>query len=185
MASNSSNVDSSGVIIVRLTPYLKQRIMQLYSSGINQIEIMNRLCYEENVKVSRINVHKTIKEVNDQNPSVPPIKRGREPVLDANHLDYISLCLDEIPELSANELCIKLKSVFDVTVSATTVKMARQRLGWVSSTQAYCQTVKAANRPKRLEYAIRCIETREQFNDVIFTDESTTRYKQVLVNASS
>ena len=49
------------------------------------------------------------------------------------------------------------------------------RFGWVSSTQAYCQTVRAANRPKRLENAIRCLETREQFNDVIFTDESTIK----------
>ena len=53
--------------------------------------------------------------------------------------------------------------------------MARQKLGWVSTTQAYCQTVREANRPKRLEYALRSVRTQEKFLDVIFTDESTVK----------
>ena len=85
------------------------------------------------------------------------------------------MCLKENGELSASELCQKLKTVFDITVYTTTVKVTKQKLGWVSSTQAHGQTVRAANRPKRLEYAIRCITTREKFQDVIFTDESTIK----------
>ena len=171
----STRTDSNGIQIVRLTPYLKQRIVQLYDSGVNQTQIVNRLRYEENVKVTRLTVHKTIKANKNKDLAVAPKKRGKEPILNSNHLDYISMCLKENGELSASELCQKLKTVFDITVSTTTVKVARQKLGWVSSTQAYCQTVRAANRPKRLEYAIRCITTREKFHDVIFTDESTIK----------
>ena len=104
--------------------------------------------------------------------SVPPFthtnKHGPIPRLNEDHLNFISMCLKENGELSANELCVKLKAVFGVTVSGSTVKMARQKLGWVSTTQAYCQTVREANRPKRLEYALRSIRTQEKFLDVIF-----------------
>ena len=31
------------------------------------------------------------------------------------------------------------------------------------------------NKPKRLEYALKCIRNRENFHDVIFTDESTIK----------
>ena len=171
----STRTDSNGIQIVRLTPYLKQRIVQLYDSGVNQTQIVNRLRYEENVKVTRLTVHKTIKANKNKDLAVAPKKRGKEPILTSNHLDYISMCLKENGELSASELCLKLKTVFDITVSTTTVKVARQKLGWVSSTQAYCQTVRGANRPKRLEYAFRCITTREKFQDVIFTDQSTIK----------
>ena len=102
-------------------------------------------------------------------------KRGPIPRLNEDHLNFISMCLKENGESSANELCVKLKAVFGVTVSSSTVKMARQKLGWVSTTQAYCQTVREAKRPKRLEYALRSIRTQEKFLDVIFTDESTVK----------
>ena len=119
------------------------------------------------MKVTRLTVHETIKANKNKKLTVPALNK--------NHLDYISVCLEENSELTSSEVCQKLKTVFDITVSTTTVKVARQRRCSVSSTQAYCQTVRAANRPMRLEYAIKCAATREKFYDVIFTDENTIK----------
>ena len=168
---------ASAVNINRLTPYLRQRIIQLHVSGVNKVQIVTRLLHEENVKVSRQTVNFTIKKQReiDSGTFTHTNKRGLIPRLNEDHLNFISMCLKENGELSANELCVKLKAVFGVTVSSSTVKMARQKLGWVSTTQAYCQTVREANRPKRLEYALQSIHTQEKFQDVIFTDESTVK----------
>ena len=68
----STRTDSNGIQIVRLTPYLKQRIVQLYDSGVNQTQIVNRLRYEENVKVTRLTVHKTIKANKNKDIAVAP-----------------------------------------------------------------------------------------------------------------
>ena len=86
----------------------------------------------------------------------------------------MSQCPRENSELSASELSVKLKCVFGISVSASTVKDARRKLGWVSTT-SYCQTVGHVNRPKQLDYALRCIQTNELFENVIFTDESTIK----------
>ena len=168
---------ASVIHINRLTPCLRQRILQLNASGVNQVQIVARILHEENVKISRQTVNATVKKQREiDNGSFPvPKKRGPTSRLNDDHLGYINMCLEENGELSSSELCFKLKCVFGVSVSTSTVKAARRKLGWVSSNQAYCQTVRAQNRPKRLEYALRCIQTRDKFLDVIFTDESTVK----------
>lgn len=54
-----------------------------------------------------------------------------------------------------------------------TVKRLRKKLGWVKIRARYCQLIRQANQASRLDFAIRCIQTNESFNNVIFSDEST------------
>ena len=53
---------ASAVNVKRLTPYLRQRILQLYQSGVNQVQIVSRLLHEDNVKVSRQTVNSAIRK---------------------------------------------------------------------------------------------------------------------------
>ena len=51
---------ASAVNVKRLTPYLRRRILQLYQSGVNQVQIVSRPLHEDNVKVSRQTVNSAI-----------------------------------------------------------------------------------------------------------------------------
>ena len=53
---------ASAVNVKRLTPYLRQRILQFYQSGVNQVQIVSRLLHEDNVKVSRQTVNSAIRK---------------------------------------------------------------------------------------------------------------------------
>lgn len=78
-------------------------------------------------------------------------------------------------ERSASEVSRLVRGRFGITVSECTIKRARQKMGWKRRTMKYCQQVRVANRPKRLDFALQCITNREQFQDVIFTDETTVK----------
>ena len=58
-------------------------------------------------------------------------------------------------------------------MSISTVERARRELGWVVTTPKYCQLIRETNRQKRLEWCQKMIDTNEQFDDVVFTDESS------------
>ena len=74
-------------------------------------------------------------------------------------------------ETTSTELSRLVNSQFNVSFSTSKVKESRKRLGWVTSKTKYCQMVRDYNKVKRLEYARKCIETNDQFDDVIWSDE--------------
>ena len=62
-------------------------------------------------------------------------------------------------------------------VSERTITTARQALGWIHQTGKYCQLVRDVNKSIRLEWSKKMISEGEQFDDVIFIDESTFQAK--------
>ena len=62
--------------------------------------------------------------------------------------------------------------MFGVKVSVSNVRCTRIMIRWISKTTQYCQTVRGANIPKRFDQALHCINTNENFDDVVFTDET-------------
>ena len=91
------------------------------------------------------------------------------------HLEFIDETIRNDREISAREVAKLLTERFHIPVSETTIKRARQRLGWKHSPTQYCQMVREANKPKRVNYALECIINRETFDNVIFTDETTVK----------
>ena len=57
--------------------------------------------------------------------------------------------------------------------SLSTIKRVRKQLGWVSTTPRYCQLIREANKKKRYDWCLKCLQDDEYFEDVIFSDEST------------
>ena len=62
---------------------------------------------------------------------------------------------------------------FGLKVSTAAIKRARKKLGWVKSGVRYCQLVKEKNRIERLVFAQNWLATKEDFSNIIFTDESS------------
>ena len=55
-----------------------------------------------------------------------------------------------------------------------TIRRARERLGWVSTTPKYCQLIREVNKDKRLKW---CVELNGNYNfdNVIWSDESSVQ----------
>ena len=53
------------------------------------------------------------------------------------------------------------------------MKRARQDLGWLIGSPKYCQLIREANKEKRKAWCEKMIAENEQFDNVIFTDESS------------
>jgi hypothetical protein len=60
-----------------------------------------------------------------------------------------------------------------VRFSQRTLARVRGKLHWNYSTARYCQAIRVANMDKRVKWCQDMLDTGEQFDDLIFTDEST------------
>lgn len=61
-----------------------------------------------------------------------------------------------------------------------TITKERRKLGWVHTSTRYCQMIRMENKDKRLLFCMSIIQEKEDFNDCIFTDESTVRCERFL-----
>ena len=91
--------------------------------------------------------------------------------------------IDEVyrrdPEVTASELKNVLEQEFpSLRMGVSTVKRARKMAGWICTQTRYCQMVRDANKIKRLEFCQKVIDTNDDFNNIIFTDESSVELSQ-------
>lgn len=76
-------------------------------------------------------------------------------------------------ELTASEIKIKLRNVFGLDVSLSTINTVRRNLGWTSNTGKYCQQISHVNKRARKDWACKMYKEKEDFANVIFADESS------------
>lgn len=101
-------------------------------------------------------------------------RSGRPKLLSREHYVTIDNIMDKDNEISTPKLKEKLLLLYpDLEASERTIARIRSELGWVHQSTKYCQLVRDANQAKRLEWAKKMLEDHEQFDNVIFTDEST------------
>ena len=86
--------------------------------------------------------------------------------------------MEKDDELTAAKLLKKLQDQLGVNFSESKVKRLRRKLGWVQTGTKYCQLIREANRDKRLQFCLKCLEENEQFEDVIFTDECSVHMEK-------
>ena len=99
---------------------------------------------------------------------------GRPKLLSRDHYVATDNAMDDDNKLTTPRLKKLLLQTFsNLQASERTITRARQELGWVHQTAKYCQMVREANKCIRLEWAQKMISDNEQFDDVVFTDEST------------
>ena len=101
-------------------------------------------------------------------------RSGRPRLLGREHYIAIDNAMDENSEITTPRLKELLVEKFPgLSASERTIARARSELGWVHQNARYCQMVRDANKGVQLEWAKRMIEEEEQFDNVVFTDEST------------
>ena len=94
-------------------------------------------------------------------------------ILGTEHYRDIDGALAVNDELTSRQRAMLLSKYPELSMSISTVERARRELGWVVTTPKYCQLIRNANKQKRLEWCQKMVDTNEQFEDVVFTDESS------------
>ena len=162
----------------RLSLENRQKVVRLFEDGHRPTEILARL-EEEDVKVSKVALYALLKKYRETG-RVEDRARARAPKkLSGVHYSFIDSALQQDDELTTAKLYDQLLENFpDVTASKSTVKRARRELGWVTSAPKYCQLIRDNNKRKRLDWCRKMLQDKEEFKDVIWTDESTVMIDQ-------
>ena len=157
-----------------LSSELKLKVILLHREGKRNFEILKILKDQGKFSISRQRLADFIKRFNQTKSIQNHPKSGRTAVdVTPEVLAFIDEKTEEKDETTAPDLVIMLSRELGLNFSVTKVKGLRKKLGWLSSGTKYCQLVREANRAKRLEFSQKCLDTKETFDDVIFTDECT------------
>lgn len=100
-----------------------------------------------------------------------------------NDLLTIDAPLSNDCNLSARGIQQLLSTHNGTNVSLNTVRKAIGAAGWVSTAPRYCQLIRDANKDARVQFCQNLIASHEQFQDVIFSDETTMQLHDKKIGA--
>ena len=155
----------------RLTHEQKAKIVRLRSKNKNISEIV-RILADDGCQISRLSVRRFLQRFQERQSfeNAPTPGRPAEQVT-LEVLNFVDAEMEKNDELTAPHLHKKIYENFHCDFSESKVKRIRKKIGWVQMGTKYCQLLREPNRVKCLEFALKCIDDRESFNDVVFTDE--------------
>ena len=156
-----------------LSAYVKNRIILLREKGKKIVDIHQELLNVDQIKVSRQAIGRLIKKYGTTGSISDKPKPGRPSMLTIEHFNFIDAAMERDDELTSAGLQRQMLERFKIRFSLSTLKTIRRKLGWIRSGPKYCQLIREANQVQRLEFVQRCLANREEFDDVIFTDESS------------
>lgn len=155
--------------------YLRERILRLHQSGLRPAALVKTL-KKEGFKVSRSGIYYVIKKYSNTGMIYDLPRSGRPKALSENSHQQIDKWLQENNELTTTNILNSLISQ-GARISRSSVGRAIQRLGWSGKTTRYCQLIREANKQKRMDFCQHMLSTRENFYDIIFTDETLVQLK--------
>ena len=155
-----------------LSTAYKTRIVELRTSGLSVTNTVRKMADEGVEGISRMTVYNIMKKWNELKTVAPiphPVRERQGVTLEL--LDFIDKEMEKDDELTSVTLQRRISKQFSVEFSVSKVKDLRKKLGWLAEKTRYCQMVRQVNRAKRKTYAEECLLSKEQFDDVIFSDE--------------
>ena len=158
----------------RLTLAQRMRVVNIWQErdpplGMNKI---SRLLALEHIVISKTGISNIIKKYN-RYKTVSDIKAPPRQRQNVTHevLDFIDSQMELNDELTGRDLQKNIERHFRFNFSIQKVKILRKKLGWLGEKSRYCQLVREVNREKRLIFAQQCIQSKDQFDNVIWSDE--------------
>lgn len=150
--------------------YLRERIVRLSQQRHKATHIVTIL-FQEGFEVSVRAVYYVLKRYKQTGSFFDRPRSGRPRIISEAVRTRIEDWLKDNDELTTTELMQKLRDL-DHRASRATVGRLRQSLGWTAKATRYCQLIRDANKVKRVEFCQRVLQSGENFNDIVFTDES-------------
>ena len=106
-------------------------------------------------------------------------RSGRPSILQQEHVEFIDERMSENDELTTRDLAKLMRLEFpNLKVSNATIVCQRLNLGWTKTSPLYCQLIRNVNMEKRLEWTKDQVDKKEQFDNVIFSDESSVKIER-------
>jgi hypothetical protein len=148
-------------------------VCHLHENGLKSTKISKVLKEKYSISFTARGIRKFLNRLNSaENQHTRSCIKRTSKVSDL-HKQYINYAMTCNPSLTARELQAKICKVFDKTISISRLKFYRKLLGWTSTRTAYCQLISDKNKKFRKQWALHMLKTKEDFSDVIFTDETT------------
>ena len=159
----------------RLSVETRKRVVLLKESGYSVKDVLKRL-EEEDIPVGRTAVFNLLGKYKKYG-SVADLKKARPPKkLSKEQYIFIDNAMIENDELTSRQLRDLVEERWpEIKASLSTYKRARKDLGWVATRPKYCQLIREANQAKRLLWCEERVKEKDQFQDVIWTDECSVQ----------
>ena len=154
----------------RLSLNARRQVITLHNSGLSVAVILKRL-REENVLVKRRSLHRLIKKFRETMKYTDLDRRKQE----KKSTKEMAIVMNSELETNDEATAMQLRNILieKYPVSLSTVKRQCQQLGWVCTRPHYCQLIRDMNKVKRLVWCLEQLRVKENFTNVIFSDECT------------
>ena len=149
--------------------YLRERIVRL-SQSVSGKALLDAL-KEEGFCVSKSGVYYVLKKYRQSGILYDYPRSGRPTALGSQTHDCINLWLSTNNELTINDILLKLNAM-GINVSKSALGRAIQRIGWSARATRYCQLIREQNKLKRVDFCQLVLRNGDNFQDVVFTDET-------------
>lgn len=153
--------------------YTRNQIISLHASNNSIVNIV-----KEGVKTSRNSVSSFIMRYKRTGSINDAQRSGCKGIISQDDKNFIDEKMKENDELTSAELQKLLKDERNVSVSASTIRYSRRKLGWKHEKSRYCQQIRSRNKIKRLVFSLKAMKEKDGFEDVVFTDETTVEIQQ-------
>ena len=161
----------------KLSQYARNRIISLHMAN-NSIVSIVKILEEDGIKTSRNSVSSFIARYRRTGSIDDAQRSGRKPLLREDDKNFIDEKMRENDELTSWELQKLLHDERQVTISTSTIRNARRKLGWKHEKARYCQLIRDKNKTKRLVFCLKAMKEKDNFEDAIFTDETSVEIQQ-------
>ena len=158
----------------KLSLSAKRIILNFFSIGLSTAQIVQQLEGEHNITVSRQAINRFLLQYKTTNRLVRKPGSGRPSKITDAVLRAVEAKMNADDETTA----IKLATVLNqcgIFLSLATIKRSQQLLGWTFHGTRYCQLIRPANKEKRLSWATKCLAENDDFDDVIWSDETSVQ----------
>ena len=157
----------------RLSLDARRKVILLHNSGLSVKKIESRLS-EENVNTTWRSLYHLIQKFQQTKKYTDLHRRKREKKITQEMAIVMNSELEQNDEATARQLRSTLMEKYPaLEVSLSTIKRHRKKLGWVCTRPHYCQLIRELNKLKRLVWCKEQLRVKEDFSNVLFSDECT------------
>lgn len=161
----------------RMSLETRAKVVRFKNRGIGIHQISKHL-ENEGVCVSKVALYALCRKYEATRSIQDRKRRSRPLLLNEDQYRFIDNTVANNVDMTSRQLHSALLAEYPdlESVSVSTVKRARLRLGWISKRTRYCALISERNQEKRVEFCRQLIENNDlEFSDVIWTDECSVQ----------
>ena len=160
----------------RLSISTRHLNIEYSKKGLSAVHIHRVLHRTHNVATTSQSIFKCVKRYSSTCVLAPATRRDNNifpTKLTDFHRRCIGMWLRHNSELTSQIIVDKLFRVFDIRVTTSYMSKVRKALGWCTRTLQYWQLISHKNKLCRVQWSLDALRSKETFDNVIFTDETS------------